>query len=410
MASSTQKARSRLTAILTRAMAERGALRPDLESGYFEELDQSATPWKGLGRYRFQAQGRRRIGERVLSREEVERFMASSYEAPQRVRIAGDPRYWWAYDGYWYVTRADLAPADVVAFVEERYREELADWGVTPLADAPPAPAREAGTYLAVCSMFLNGETYLAEWLEFHLLAGVERFYLYDHESTDGSRDLLAPYVEEGTVVVYDWPVYPGQREAFEDCVARHRQDARWIAFCDLDEFLYSGTGRPVPEILRAFEPWPGVLVNRPAFGSAGWQAMPSGLVTESYLLRSNISRRNRAGKTIADPMRVTQCLGGHHWAYTDAYAVDERMRPAPISRSLSVSFSLLRVNHYGVRSRQELDEKLATPRADTGSLRTGDTTFESINQGLNDVTDLTAAALAPALNETLRRKQATPG
>jgi hypothetical protein len=385
-------------------------LRIDLESGYFEELDRSSVPWRGLGTLRFQAQGRRRIGEQTFSREEVDRITAASYEAPQRAGIEGDRRHWWAFEGYWYVTHADLGAADVAGLVRERYREELAGWGVPPSPEPPRDPRPERpGPYLSVCSMFLNGAPYLAEWVEFHLLAGVERFFLYDHESTDASREVLAPYVEDDTVVVYDWPVYPGQVEAFEDCVERHRHDSRWIAFFDLDEFLFSGTGRPVPEILRAFEPWPGVLVNRPAFGSAGWETMPSGLVTESYLLRSNLSRRNRAAKTIADPMRVVSCGGGHHWTYAEGYAVDELLRPVATSRSLSVSFSRLRLNHYAVRSREEFDAKLATPRADTGTLREG-TTFESINEGLNDVTDLAAAAMAPALKDALRRKQATLG
>ena len=384
-------------------------LRPDVESGYFEELDYGSTPWKGRGRFRFQAQARRRIDKRVLSREEVDQLMAASYETPQLVGIEGDRRHWWAFEGYWYITRADLGESDVVGLVQERYQEDLAAWGVSPSPEPPRPPDRESGSYLAVCSMFLNEERYLAEWIEFHLLAGVERFYLYDHESTDGSREVLAPYVEEGTVVVYDWPVYPGQREAFDDCVERHRQDSRWIAFFDIDEYLFSGTGRPLTEVLRPFEPWPGVFVNRPAFGSAGREAMPSGLVTESYPLRSNISRRNRAGKSIADPMRVASCGGGHHFTYTEAHAVDELLRPAPTSRSLSVSFSLLRLNHYAVRSREEFEAKLATPRADTGTLREG-TTFESINEALNDVTDLAAAAWAPALKEALRRKQATLG
>jgi hypothetical protein len=308
------------------------------------------------------------------------------------------------------VTTDDLHATDVAAWVEEHYyRAQLAEWGVAPASDPPPAPERkQPGTYLSVCSMFLNGEPYLAEWIEFHLHAGVERFFLYDHESTDASRDVLAPYVQEGTVVVYDWPVYPGQVEAFEDCVARHREESRWIAFFDLDEFLFSGTGRPLPEVLQPFEPWPGVLVNRPAFGSAGVHTQPAGLVTESYPLRSNISRRNRAGKTIADPARLARCGGGHHWVYTEGYAVDERRRPAPLSRSLSVSFSLLRLNHYPVRSREEFDRKMATPRADTATLRTG-TTFESINTGLNDVTDLAAANCAPAVAEALRRRRVEP-
>jgi hypothetical protein len=384
-------------------------LRLDLESGYFEELDRATVPWRGLGTLRFQAQGRRKVGERTFTREQVDELTAASYEEPQRATIEGDPRRWWQVEGYWYVTRADLAPPEVGQLAQERSREELAGWGVTQTEKPPEPPERDHGVpYLSVCSMFLNGARYLAEWIEFHVLVGVERFYLYDHESTDDSRAVLAPYVEEGTVVVYDWPVYPGQTEAFEDCVQRHRHDSRWIAFFDLDEFLYSGTGRPLPEVLRAFEPWPGVLVNRPAFGSAGWETTPPGLVTASYPLRSNISRRNRAGKTVADPLRVRRCPGGHHWEYTEGYAVDERRRPAPTSRTLSPSFSLLRLNHYPVRSREEFGRKLATPRADTGTLREG-TTFESVNEGLNDVTDLSAASYAPAIEDALRRRQDDP-
>ena len=322
------------------------------------------------------------------------------------MKIEGDPRSWWAFEGYWYITHRDLDVSDATALIEERYREELAELGLPAAPEPPPRPAGTPdGPYLSVCSMFLNGERYLAEWLEFHLLMGIERFFLYDHESTDASRDVLAPYVEEGTVVVYDWPVHPGQVEAFEDCVQRHRHDSRWIAFFDSDEFLFSGTGRPVPEILRAFEPWPGVLVNRPAFGSAGRETMPEGLVTESYPLRSNISRRNRHCKTIADPTRLVRCGGGHHWEYTEGCAVDELLRPALLSRTLSPTFSLLRLNHYPVRSREEFERKLATPRADTATLREG-TTFESVNEGLNDITDLTAAAHAPAVKKALERRQ----
>ena len=97
--------------------------------------------------------------------------------------------------------------------------------------------------YLAIQAMFLNEARYLREWIEFHRLVGVERFFLYDHESTDGGAELLAPYVEEGIVVLHDWPVHPGLLEANQDCIERHCDDARWVAFMDIDEFLFSPTG-----------------------------------------------------------------------------------------------------------------------------------------------------------------------
>ncbi len=63
--------------------------------------------------------------------------------------------------------------------------------------------------YLSVCAIYKNEARYLAEWIEFHLLAGVEHFFLYDNNSTDDHRDVLAPYVRAGLVSVTDWPPVP---------------------------------------------------------------------------------------------------------------------------------------------------------------------------------------------------------
>src|SRR3954471_10615607 len=94
---------------------------------------------------------------------------------------------------------------------------------------------RRAMHYLTACAIYLNEAPYLEEWIEFHRLVGVEKFFLYNHMSDDGHREVLRPYIEEGTVVVRDWPDEPGQVSAYHDCLDRHRHEARWIAFIDLD-------------------------------------------------------------------------------------------------------------------------------------------------------------------------------
>ena len=42
--------------------------------------------------------------------------------------------------------------------------------------------------YLAVCAIAKNEGHYFKEWIEWHRSQGVERFYIYDNESTDGTR------------------------------------------------------------------------------------------------------------------------------------------------------------------------------------------------------------------------------
>ena len=123
-------------------------------------------------------------------------------------------------------------------------------------------PAERGGAYLAACTIYRDDAAYLAEWIEFHRLMGVERFFLYDNGSTDDHEQVLAPYVAEGIVVVHQWPhAFLGHNgrpraifTAFEDCCGRHAQDARWIAFLDVDEFLFSPTGASLPEVLQEYE------------------------------------------------------------------------------------------------------------------------------------------------------------
>jgi hypothetical protein len=248
--------------------------------------------------------------------------------------------------------------------------------------------------YLAVQAMFLNESPYLREWVEFHRLVGVERFFLYDHESTDSSRDVLAPYVADGTVVVHDWAVHPGLLEANADCLERHRADARWIAFMDIDEFLFSPTGAPVPEVLGAFEHLPGLGVPWALFGTSGHKTRPSGLVIENYTVRTNQPRRVRWWKSIVDPRRTFEVNGPHTFSYDDGIE-----RPVPAF----APFESLRINHYWTKSEAEFEAKLARPWAHTGE-RSG-TPLErarTITAGDRALTDETILQYLPALRDAL--------
>ena len=62
---------------------------------------------------------------------------------------------------------------------------------------------------LSVCAIFRDQAPYLAEWVEFHLLSGVQHLYLYNHKSVDNATDELAPYVRAGLVDLHQWDL-PG--------------------------------------------------------------------------------------------------------------------------------------------------------------------------------------------------------
>ena len=137
-------------------------------------------------------------------------------------------------------------------------------------ASATPSTRAEPDVYLSVCAIYRDEAAYLREWIEFHRLVGVERFFLYDNRSVDDHREVLAPYVERGSSALHDWPMAQGQLPAYEHCIAEHGPESRWIAFIDLDEFLFSPTGQPLPEVLADYEQWPAVGVNWAVYGPSG--------------------------------------------------------------------------------------------------------------------------------------------
>ena len=89
-------------------------------------------------------------------------------------------------------------------------------------------------------------------------------------------------------------------------------------------------TGRPLPDLLREYEQWPGVVANWAIFGTSGHRTRPPGPVIDSYRWRNDDPEepRNRIFKCIVDPARVVRCLDPHSFEFTEGGFVDERKQP----------------------------------------------------------------------------------
>jgi hypothetical protein len=253
-----------------------------------------------------------------------------------------------------------------------------------------------------VCAIFRDEAPYLAEWLTFHRLQGVERFWLYDNLSEDDWRSVLEPELASGIVTVTAWPDEPGQPSAYADCLERHRDGARWIAFIDVDEFLFSPTGRSLPDVLSAFDKYPGVVVNWRMYGDNGYLEPPAGLVIENYLWRgANDHLDNRVVKAIVYPRMTKQAIGGPHCFDHYGLAVGEDGRRHWGGVREPSTADLLRINHYYSKSSSELKRKLARPEVWGGEIR------QTALQPADDVRDETILRYVPALKEALAHRVA---
>jgi hypothetical protein len=221
--------------------------------------------------------------------------------------------------------------------------------------------------YLSICATYRDEAPYLREWIEFHRLIGVERFFLYNKLSADDHRTVLAPYVESGVVVPYEWPTDGGQLDAYAHCIENRRNESRWIAFIDVDEFLFPPKAGSLRDVLPDYEAFPGIGVSLMMFGHSGHQTKPPGLVTESYVKRW-LSQTTI--KSIVNPRHVTECASVHHFVFDVSTTVDENGYPIHGTRTLAPSCERLRINHYFTKSVEEYRRRAALPSAVGGKKR----------------------------------------
>ena len=239
--------------------------------------------------------------------------------------------------------------------------------------------------YLAVCAIAKNEGPYFKEWIEWHHSQGVEKFYIYDNESTDETKEVLAPYIESGLV---DYTYFPGKKQqlaAYDDCFERHRFETRWLAVIDLDEFIVPIKDKNIPDFLHRMEKFSAVEINWLIYGSSGAKTKEPGNVMDRFKKHSIPEHQlNTHVKSIVDPRRVCSMVGCHEAARLFGKAADSHGVPLKkCFRDRKPQQDVIRINHYAVKSYEEFLAKRLRGRARRTCLRNLDY-FD--NYDLNDI------------------------
>ena len=197
--------------------------------------------------------------------------------------------------------------------------------------------------YLTLATMLKNQRRWLREWIEFHLMIGVEHFIIYDNESTDHPLEILQHYIDQGVVTYIQWPPRtiprpnlpfktglekwqyswfkdsletclsndwsmhrqgPCQLAAFEDAVLRTNKGvSRWLGIWDVDEYIFpreQSNFKTLTGLLRRkFSDVDHIRFYGNVFGTNGHvqhaRRKPGSpiqaLLTEEYVLRAELDR-----------------------------------------------------------------------------------------------------------------------
>lgn len=133
---------------------------------------------------------------------------------------------------------------------------------------------------LSIVAIIKNEGQYIEEWVRYHIIAGVQRFYLYDNDSSDNTKIILKKYIDAGYVNLIPFPGIAMQLSAYNDAIDKFRYKTKYMAIIDADEFLYScnrsmNVRETVDSIFSSYPQAGGIAVNWRMFGSSGLVKKP---------------------------------------------------------------------------------------------------------------------------------------
>lgn len=216
---------------------------------------------------------------------------------------------------------------------------------------------------LSICSVFRDEARFLKEWIEFHLLVGVEHFYLFDNLSTDDPIHVLQSYIDAGIIELFDWPFENTgfanwnqiQCDAFRVGIQKATFKTKWLATIDLDEFIIPMNTNNLVQSLQEFEEFGGVQVNWQCYGTSNVEHIPEDKLMIEMLVMKGPENciKNQEVKSIIRPDRLLYCDHQHYVIYQpDYYHVNERKERIPEHqwKTNNVLLEKFRINHYWTR------------------------------------------------------------
>lgn len=226
---------------------------------------------------------------------------------------------------------------------------------------------------IAVCALFQNDADFLEEWIYYHLLQGVDHFFLYNNNSSDHFAEVLKPFEEKGLVSLRQAPqrswFMDSVVDCYNDCLKRDGNNYRWMAFLDSDEFIIPEIENvTLKEIMRDYIAHPAVFMNWLIFGTSGVQSLGK----DEYMIEKMSLRcpdehdEHLDGKCIVQPSSgMLFFFGNVHYpefapwqqiVYADgqAFAANKQER--------KLCLSGLQLNHYWYRT-EDFYQNVKIPR-----------------------------------------------
>ena len=108
-----------------------------------------------------------------------------------------------------------------------------------------------------LCCIGRRENDYIREFVEYYKALGFTNICLYDnnYDGEEDFNDVIGDYISNGFVILKDYRNKKVcQLEAYDECYKKYGKEYDWIAFFDIDEFMFINSNKTLPEYLARSE------------------------------------------------------------------------------------------------------------------------------------------------------------
>lgn len=220
----------------------------------------------------------------------------------------------------------------------------------------------------AICVIAKKEKKYIKEFVDHYINLGVTTIFLYDNndiEEEEKYDNILNNNIKQIKIINFRGLVRP-QYLAFNQCYNNNKNNYDWIAFFDVDEFLYLYNNRNINKFLSLpkFKKCSSLLINWKYYGDNNNVFYESKPLKKRFIKPFSFSNKNKifiyyyaaAKSIIRGGLNIT-------WEHFPHYLKNNiicRPNGEIIKNPLSPpKYSLAYIKHYVTKSTEEFADKL---------------------------------------------------
>jgi hypothetical protein len=208
----------------------------------------------------------------------------------------------------------------------------------------------------AICCAIKDERYYLKEWIDYHLAKGIDYIHLYEDIGSESHRDICECYSNVylhslDECIKIDVNDGYKQKKLFTYFIEHYKDKYDWVAFIDIDEFIFTENNKDIKGILSEYSDKTGIFMFWKMFNSNGLINNPShrvvGVFTEEYPLTKSIDFPFKSFVNL----KMKPIMETHHKVKdgVNVFMGDEK----------TVTYKTIWLNHYFTKSWDEWCEMI---------------------------------------------------